>query len=96
MYLLTLLYQCYFAGDLTEQEQWIGSLLLKQIQLLQFNAHEVSYLQMMRPDSIETAKSVFLGAAVYPTVALFNHSCEPGIVRYETFINLILNSLSIK
>lgn len=71
-----------FSGDLSEQESWIGALLLKQLQLVQFNAHEVSDLHMERSDSIEDAKSVFLGAAVYPTVALFNHSCEPGIVRY--------------
>ena len=69
------------AGDLNEQERWIGALLLKQLQLVQFNAHEVSDLQIAHSGTIENAKSVFLGAAIYPTVALFNHSCEPGIVR---------------
>jgi hypothetical protein len=32
--------------------------------------------------SAEGAKSAFIGAAVYPTLALFNHSCDPSIVRY--------------
>ena len=32
--------------------------------------------------SQEGAKSVFIGAGVYPTLALFNHSCDPCIVRY--------------
>ena len=32
--------------------------------------------------SSEGAKSTYIGAAVYPTLALFNHSCDPAIVRY--------------
>ena len=32
-------------------------------------------------DKEEGAKSVFIGAAVYPTLAMFNHSCDPSIVR---------------
>lgn len=82
-----------FSGDLSEQEKWIGTLLLKQLQLVQFNAHEVSELQMVHPNSMEGAKSVFLGAAIYPTVALFNHSCEPGIVRYCIGDTLIVRAI---
>jgi SET and MYND domain-containing protein 4 len=68
--------------QLTDEERWIGSLLLRQVQMLQFNAHEVAELQMASPSSLEGVKSVFMGAAVYPTLSLFNHSCEPSIVRY--------------
>ncbi len=25
---------------------------------------------------------MFIGAAVYPTLAMFNHSCDPSIVRF--------------
>ena len=25
---------------------------------------------------------MFIGAAVYPTVAMLNHACDPGVVRY--------------
>ena len=32
--------------------------------------------------SSEGAKSTYIGAGVYPTLALFNHSCDPAIVRY--------------
>ena len=32
------------------------------------SAHEVAELQMSRPDEMDGAKSVFIGAAVYPTV----------------------------
>lgn len=56
------------AGPLSMEQSWIGSLLLRHIQLLQFNAHEVSELQMERPRCLDGAKTLFLGAAVYPTV----------------------------
>ena len=36
----------------------------------------------MSKTSQEGAKSVYIGAGVYPTLALFNHSCDPCIVRY--------------
>lgn len=57
-------------GALSDQERWIGSLLLRHLQLLQFNAHEVSELRMDRPGCMEGAKTFFLGAGVYPTVYL--------------------------
>ncbi|OWR44094.1 hypothetical protein KGM_213148 [Danaus plexippus plexippus] len=64
-----------------------GCLILKNLQVLQFNAHEVFEIQCLKPKDgtrflKHEGKSVFIGGAVYPTLALFNHSCEPGIVRY--------------
>lgn len=64
----------WLLGTLSEEERWIGSLLLRHIQLLQFNAHELAELQMVRPNEMEGAKAVFIGAAVYPTV-YSNSSC---------------------
>lgn len=71
----------------TEHLELIGGLILKNLQILQFNAHEVSELQCPTPRPSKNivkhdGKSVFLAGAVYPTLALFNHSCDPGIVRY--------------
>ncbi|XP_046986428.1 SET and MYND domain-containing protein 4-like [Schistocerca americana] len=66
-------------GELTENEAFIGGLLLHHLELLQFNAHEISEI-ILNKDG--TAKSVFLGGGLYPTLALFNHSCNPSIVRY--------------
>ena len=70
------------AEKLTEDEVYIGTLLMHFLELLQFNAHEVAQFEMVSKTSAEGAKSVFIGAAVYPTLALFNHSCDPCIVRY--------------
>jgi len=65
-----------FLDALSEDEAWIGSLLLRHIQLLQFNAHELSELVMKTPDCIDDAKSFFIGAAVFPTVRISNNDCD--------------------
>lgn len=65
---------------LQENEAYIGSLILRHLQFLQFNAHEISQLTN-DSSSLETYKSEFIGGGVYPTLALFNHSCDPSIVR---------------
>merc|ERR1712012_1291634 len=67
---------------LTEDEHLIGNILCHFLEVLQFNAHEVAQFEMVTKTSQEGAKSAFIGAAVYPTLALFNHSCDPSIVRY--------------
>jgi hypothetical protein len=67
--------------ELTQDEVFVGGLLLRHLQLLQFNAHEISELQLESPRKLNSARSVFLGGGLFPTLALFNHSCDPGIVR---------------
>lgn len=69
-------------GELTEEETFIGGLLLRHLQLLQFNAHEMAELQLEKNGNLNSGRSVFLGGGVFPTLALFNHSCDPGVVRY--------------
>jgi SET and MYND domain-containing protein 4 len=63
-----------------------GGLILKNLQVLQFNAHEVFEVQCPKPNVgrnviKHSGKSVFLAGAVFPTLALFNHSCDPSLVR---------------
>jgi len=72
----------------TEDEVFIGTIMMHFLEVLQFNAHEVAQFEMVSKTKQEGAKSVFIGAAVYPTLALFNHSCDPCIVRYyvEDFV----------
>ena len=65
---------------LTDDEIYIGELLLHQLQVLQFNAHEVSEVKIPNED-VDKATSEFIGAALYPTLALFNHSCNPAVIR---------------
>ncbi|XP_037950105.1 SET and MYND domain-containing protein 4-like [Teleopsis dalmanni] len=58
----------------------ISGLLLYTLQLLQYNTHEVAELHKYQSDGNE--KTIFIGGALYPNLALFNHSCDPGIVRF--------------
>ncbi|XP_014292302.1 SET and MYND domain-containing protein 4 [Halyomorpha halys] len=89
-YIAVFLFRCleetsYFK-DVPNNEQkrystLIGGLLLQNLQLLQFNAHEIFDLQISELD-FSKSKSRFIGGGLYPTLALFNHSCDPCFVRY--------------
>ncbi|KAK6641598.1 hypothetical protein RUM44_013313 [Polyplax serrata] len=69
-------------SDLSDEEIFIGSLLLRHLQILQFNAHEISEIALTKDNKIvDDFPSIFIGGGLYPTLALFNHSCEPGIIR---------------
>lgn len=63
-----------------ELRAYIGNLILHNIQVLQFNAHEIFELQKDEKDNI--GRTEFIGGAIYPVLALFNHSCDPATVRY--------------
>ncbi|GAB1861357.1 SET and MYND domain-containing protein 4 [Camponotus japonicus] len=70
-------------NKLSDEELFIAELLLHNLQLLQFNSHEIS--ELIKPKGEKTlskAKSIFIGGGVYPTVAMLNHSCNPGVIRY--------------
>ncbi|XP_050719552.1 SET and MYND domain-containing protein 4-like isoform X2 [Eriocheir sinensis] len=70
-------------GDkVSDVEVFAGSLLLRFLQIVQFNAHEVSEFYLLGPKTFDGAKNETLGAAIYPTLALFNHSCHSAQVRY--------------
>lgn len=74
----------------------IGCLILHTLQLVQFNCHEVSELHI-NPTSSSSIQNkdnnskkewvACIGAALYPTLALFNHSCDPSIIRYIIYIS---------
>lgn len=75
----------------TENINFIGSLILRNLLFLQFNAHEISELQIISKQEI--GKSVFIGGALYTNLALFNHSCDPGIVRYFNGANVCVRAI---
>lgn len=93
IYLLRLLKVAGYFGNvakedlLMEEEVFIASLILRHIQILQFNSHEISEVRNTSKeeiiDGIESFfKNEYIGAGLYPTLALFNHSCDPSIIRY--------------
>ena len=84
-------------GDnLTEDECYIGVLLNHFLSVLQFNSHEVAQFEMIAKNREEGAVSTFIGAAVYPTLALFNHSCDPSIVRFYIEDNVCVQVSALK
>lgn len=70
---------------------YIGSLMYHNLQIMQFNAHEISELQYKGKN--DAGASVFIGGGLYPTVAFFNHSCDPGVVRYFNGNVIMLRAL---
>lgn len=77
----------YFASNGDDQpseddETFIGTLILRNLQILQFNSHEIFDLLTAKKDSI--TQTMTIGAGLYSTLALFNHSCNPDIVRYAS------------
>lgn len=60
--------------------RYIAFLLSRNLQFIQFNSHEVFDLLVTK--SGKDSRTVFIGGGLYPTLALFNHSCDPSIVRY--------------
>ncbi|VEN41070.1 unnamed protein product [Callosobruchus maculatus] len=83
---------------LTNDEAYIGGLILRHLQLLQFNAHEISELINNKKVVLEVGiqaryENVTIGAGLYPTLALFNHSCDPSIVRYNIKNKMVVRTI---
>ena len=77
----------FFTSDLTRESLFtkkvcIGSHILKQLQMLPCNAHEVSELHIDR-SSIADSELKEIGSAIYATLSLLNHSCDPSVVRHS-------------
>lgn len=55
-------------------------LLVRNLQLLQFNAHEI-YETVRGNHQFSGAKTIYIAVGIYPTGALFNHECCPAVAR---------------
>ncbi len=60
----------------TDFEIFVGGLLLSHIQAFPCNAHEISELLINRQD-VAMSTPTEIGAGIYSTLSLFNHSCDP-------------------
>lgn len=80
-----------FFDNVEHEFNYIGSLVMRNLQFLQFNTHEVYELHESKTDKKST-KTIFIGGGIYPTLALFNHSCNPDIVRYEVIQRFYYNT----
>jgi hypothetical protein len=75
---------------------YICSLLLSHLQSLPCNAHEVSEFIHHRLSPLSSS-CIEIGAGIYSTLSLFNHSCNPNVIRNfigDTVIVRLLSSIS--
>jgi len=81
------------ADTFTSEEIFIGSLMMRHMNVLQFNAHEI--YEFLRGDRtrLRPHKNNLIGVGVYPQASYFNHSCHPGTARYNIGKTLVLRSL---
>lgn len=70
----------YLNGCDNDEENLIGSLVLHNILVLHYNAHEVFELERYEDEPKGKIKTI--GGAIFPVLAFFNHSCGPNTVRY--------------
>ncbi|GLV38670.1 SET and MYND domain containing class 4 member 2 [Carabus blaptoides fortunei] len=99
-FLLRCLQKCNFFPNkkemdtiqLSEEEIQVAEILLSLLQILQFNAHEIYETRHGASHRFRTAKSAYIGVGLYPTVALFNHDCYPGVIRYYVDRNIVIKA----
>jgi SET and MYND domain-containing protein len=72
----------------SSRQKWlVGGLLLRHLQNLPCNAHEVSEFIRIEAENdkegMPTWKSNEIGSAAYAMLSLVNHSCDPNVVRHS-------------
>ncbi|XP_038216468.1 SET and MYND domain-containing protein 4-like [Zerene cesonia] len=75
----------------SQAESSVCELLLHNLQLLQFNAHEI-YETVRGDHQFAGSKPVYIAVGIYPTGALFNHECYPAVARYFEGRKIVLRA----
>ncbi|CAF1195604.1 unnamed protein product [Adineta steineri] len=84
------------AYEKLDYQIYICSLILSHLQSLPCNAHEISEFIYHRLTPLSSSCSE-IGAGIYATLSLFNHSCNPNVIRNfigDTVIVRLLSSVS--
>ena len=67
---------------LDEDAKYLGTILLKLLNICPSNCHDISEMEAPVLNVFSpTCNKVSLGAAIYPSLALFNHQCDPSFMR---------------
>ena len=76
--------------ELTEKYMYIGRLLLHFTHSFPQNVHDIALLETSETRRwVNSAEIKSLGAGVYLTGALFNHSCDPSFMRCNVGKDLV-------
>ena len=78
------------AYDNVNYQIYLCSLLLSHLQSLPCNAHEISEFIYHRLEPLSSS-CLEIGAGIYATLSLFNHSCNPNVIR-----NFIGNTVIVR
>lgn len=70
-------------SESSHQKLVVGGLLLRHMQNLPCNAHEVSDDAGNDREGVPMWKTIEIGAAAYAMLSLVNHSCDPNVVRHS-------------
>ncbi|KAL0902216.1 hypothetical protein ABMA27_000140 [Loxostege sticticalis] len=77
--------------NMVKVETSICELIVRNLQILQFNAHEI-YETIRGEHSFSGSKPVYIAVGIYPTGALFNHECYPAVARYFDGAKIVLRA----
>ncbi|CAH0716358.1 unnamed protein product, partial [Brenthis ino] len=77
--------------NLNKAENVICQLIVRNLQLLQFNAHEI-YETVRGQHQFSGSKPIYVAVGIYPTGALFNHECYPAVARYFENQKIVLRA----
>lgn len=58
----------------------LGAVTLRNLQILQFNSHTI--YETERYNGITEKEATAIGVGLYPSVCLFNHSCDPSVTHH--------------
>ncbi|CAC5395091.1 unnamed protein product [Mytilus coruscus] len=67
----------------SQDDLYIGGLLLRHIEQLVCNAHAITELQVTQTSDtslVDSKSQERIATAIYPTTSLMNHSCDPSII----------------
>lgn len=70
-------------NDLRDNACFIGGLVLRHLQSISCNAHEISMLKLDEEERKPLMNSFAngIGAGIYAVMSIFNHSCDPHVTR---------------
>ncbi|KYM93842.1 SET and MYND domain-containing protein 4 [Cyphomyrmex costatus] len=77
------------------EEITVAALLLRNLQLLQFNAHEFFETRISAEHRFHGSRPVYLGVAIYPSVARFNHDCYPAVTSISKKKYFVLRHIEL-
>lgn len=69
----------------------VGRLILRHIAQLISNAHAITKLTADSSPDVASESQVRVATAIYPSVSMLNHSCNPNIISRLVILKRVLS-----